>query len=44
MVTMEQVFLPYALADDGQTVYEHLRMHHLALPANIPPLLVTTYE
>ena len=44
MVTMEQVFLPYALADDGQTVYEHLRTHQLALPANMPPLLGTMHE
>jgi hypothetical protein len=42
MVTMEQVFLPYAIADDGQTVYEHLRAHQLALPANMPLLLGST--
>lgn len=44
MVTLEQVFLPYAIADDGQTVYEHLRTHQLALPANLPPLLGTTHD
>jgi len=44
MVSLDQVFLPYALADDGQTVYEHLRTHHLALPQAMPPLLRTTHE
>jgi hypothetical protein len=44
MVTLEQVFLPYAIADDGQTVYQHLRAHQLALPATMPPLLGTTHD
>ena len=44
MVTLEQVFLPYAIAEDGQTVYEYLRRHHLTLPQAMPPLLGTTHE
>ncbi|MDH3599865.1 MAG: hypothetical protein OEU26_09550, partial [Candidatus Tectomicrobia bacterium] len=42
MVTLDQVFLPYAVMEDGQTVYAHLQAHQLALPASMPPLLQST--
>jgi len=32
MVTLEQVFLPYAVTDDGQTIYDRLRGSNFLLP------------
>jgi hypothetical protein len=33
LATLEQVFLPYAITENGQTVYERLREQRFALPS-----------
>jgi hypothetical protein len=41
MVRVDEVFLPYLIVDDGQTLYQHLQAHHMALPAGAAGLTDT---
>ena len=35
MVSVDEVFLPYLIVDGGQTLYQHLQAHPMALPPGL---------